>query len=61
MMKLSTLPREAAKLQYVVVRAPLTLVERQVMVRYVADDAVATASIRAATLLRSTRRWKVAR
>lgn len=38
-MKLSTLPREAAKLQYVVVRAPLTLVERQVMVRYVADDA----------------------
>jgi hypothetical protein len=38
-MKLSTLPREAAKLQYVVVRAPLTLVERQIMVRYVADDA----------------------
>ncbi len=38
-MKLSTLPREAAKLQYVVVRAPFTLVERQVMVRYVADDA----------------------
>jgi hypothetical protein len=38
-MKLSALPREAAKLQYVVVRAPLTLLERQVMVRYVADDA----------------------
>jgi len=36
---MSTLPREAAKLQYIVVRAPFTLIERQVMVRYIADDA----------------------
>lgn len=38
-MKLTTLPRGVAKLEYTVVRAPLSLLERQVFARYLADDA----------------------
>src|ERR1700712_4436367 len=38
-MNLSTLPRGAAKLEYSAVRAPLSLLERRVVARYLADDA----------------------
>ena len=38
-MKLSTLPRGAAKLEYAAVRAPLSVVERQIVTRYLPDDA----------------------
>src|SRR5690348_5263846 len=38
-MNLTSLPREAVKLEYAVLRAPLTLLERHVVTRYLPDEA----------------------